>query len=298
MPEAKFYCPVLTIFNDDGSLNLEQNRALWDHLIVGGIDGIVLMGSTGEFFAMTDAQKRELIDAATSYLKGRTKLIVGTACLNVVETIELSNYALAAGADVVMVVPPYYFALNDESLFAFFDAVASGVKGPLYLYNFPARTGYDIGVAVTRKLLEKHPNIVGYKDTVFEVGHTRALAAHLLPDFPKFEILAGFDEWAHRVVTSGGAGVIGGLSNLYPDICAAYMKAINSGDATEIATQQKKIDVLMDLYSLGTPFVPVLKAALAQKEIITEETCTAPIQKANGQQRAEVAKVIAKVEAM
>jgi len=298
MANAKFYCPVLTIFNDDGSLNLEQNRALWDYLIAGGIDGIVLMGSTGEFFAMTPAAKRQLIDAATDYLKGRTELIIGTACLNVAETIELSNYALAAGADAVMIVPPYYFALNDDAIFAFFDEIANAVHGPIYLYNFPARTGYDIGVEVTRRLLEKHSNLVGYKDTVFEVGHTRALAAHLLPEFPNFRILAGFDEWAHRVVTSGGAGVIGGLSNLYPEICAAYMSAINSGDAAQIAKQQRKIDVLMDLYTLGTPFVPVLKAALKQKGIITAEACTAPIQKANLAQREAIAKVVAKVEAM
>ena len=313
---AKFYCPVLTIFNDDGTLDLPGNRALWDSIIGGGIDGIVLMGSTGEFFAMPDAQKRELIAEAVDWRCRMTgehgvpvvsgqpaasstdavELIVGTACLRVDDTIELSNYALDAGADAVMVVPPYYFALDDEAIFAFFDAVAEGVHGPLYLYNFPARTGYDIGVAVTRRLLEKHPHIVGFKDTVTEVGHTRALAAHLLPDFPDFQILAGFDEWGHRVVTSGGAGVIGGLSNLYPEICAAYMAAINSGDAAEIAVQQRKVDLMMDFYTLGSPFVPILKSALKMRGLIGSDYCIPPVQPATPRQRGAIKQLMDQVE--
>jgi len=296
MPNAKFYCPVLTILHDDGTLDLPGNRALWDHLINGGIDGIVLLGSTGEFFALTDVQKRELITAAAQHIAGRVELIVGTACLRVDETIALSNFALDAGADAVMIVPPYYFALTDNAIFAFFDAVATAVKGKIYLYNFPARTGYDIGVEVTRRLLEKHPNIVGYKDTVFEVGHTRALATHLLPEFPDFQILAGFDEWAQRVVTSGGAGVIGGLSNLYPEICAAYMQAINNGDAAAISQHQRKIDLLMDLYGLGTPFVPILKAAVVMRGIVASEACVPPLQPADAAQRTRIREIMAAVE--
>jgi 4-hydroxy-tetrahydrodipicolinate synthase len=267
-------------------------------LINGGIDGIVLLGSTGEFFALTKEQKRELICAAVAHVGNRVELIVGTGCLRVDQTIALSNFALEAGADAVMVVPPYYFALADDAIFAYFDAVASAVSGPIYLYNFPARTGYDIGVAVTRKLLRKHPNIVGYKDTVFEVGHTRELASHLLPEFPNFKILAGFDEWGQRIVASGGAGVIGGLSNLYPGICATYMAAINRGDAEETARQQRKIDQLMDLYSLGTPFVPILKAALVMQGIVQSEACVAPLQPATQTQREGISKIIAKVESL
>lgn len=298
MTEATFYAPAVTAFDADGTLDLAGNVAVWDHILAGGIDGIVLMGSTGEFFAMRDAQKRALIDLAVEHVAPRAELIVGTACLRVDETIDLSRYALAAGAHAVMIVSPYYFALEDASIEAFYSAVAEAVDGPIYLYNFPARTGYDLSVEVTRRLLRRHPNIVGYKDTVFEVGHTRRLVAELLPEFPDFRVLAGFDENLHHVVTSGGAGAIGGLANLYPEICAAYARAVRAGDAAEIAAQQRKIDRLMALYAMGSPFFPLLKKGMVLRGVGLQDQSLPPHLPATAEQTAQLRALMSAVEEM
>lgn len=108
----------------NGNIDVQGNKAVYDFLIEGGVDGIVLMGSTGEFFSMTDSQKRQLIDIATEYCKGRTKLLVGTSCMRADETIELANYALSKGAEAVMVIGPYYFSLADENIEAYYDEIA------------------------------------------------------------------------------------------------------------------------------------------------------------------------------
>ena len=298
MKKVKFYTPVVTAFDIAGNLDIQGNKNIFDHLIAGGVDGIVVLGSTGEFFSMTNEQKKDLIDLATNYIAGRVEVIIGTACMRVDETTQLSNYAIAAGADAVMIISPYYFTLSDASIYAFFSEVAAHVEGDIYLYNFPARTGYDLSPEVTLNLLCKHKNIVGYKDTVFDVGHTRKLMRTVLPEFPDFKVLAGFDENLNHVATGGGAGVIGGISNLYPEICSEYTKAVNSGNQQEIYRTQQKIDKLMDIYSIGTPFFPIIKKAMILRGIKIKDVCTAPYLPATEEQVAEIKKLMMEVESM
>ena len=80
--------------------------------------------------------------------------------------IELSNYALEEGADAVIVVPPYYFWLNEQSIEAYYDTLAKEIHGKLYIYNFPDRTSYQIPVDVIKRLAMRHTNIIGCKDTI------------------------------------------------------------------------------------------------------------------------------------
>lgn len=295
---ATFWAPAVTAFDADGGIDRDGNVAVWEHILDGGVDGIVLMGSTGEFFAMRPEDKRELIALAVEHVAPRADLVVGTSCLRVDDTVELSRYALDAGAPAVIVISPFYFALDDAAIEAYFSEVAGQVDGDVYLYNFPARTGHDLGPEVTRRLLRRHPNVVGFKDTVTDVGHTRRLLTELLPEFPEFRVLAGFDENLHHVVTSGGVGAIGGLANLYPEICAAYARAVTGGDAADIAAQQRRIDVLMDLYPLATPFFPLLKEGMIRRGVRLERHCTPPHHAATPQQVEALAALMDRVEAL
>lgn len=295
---ATFLAPAVTALDADGEIDRDGNVAVWEHVLGGGVDGIVLLGSTGEFFALRPDQKRTLIDLAVEHVAPRGELLVGTTSMRLDETVELSRYALAAGAHAVIVVGPYYFALDDAAVEEWFSRVAAQVDGPVYLYNFPARTGYDLSPEVTRNLLRRHPNVVGYKDTVFEVGHTRRLLAEVLPESPDFRVLAGFDENLHHVVTSGGAGAIGGLANLYPEICAAYARAVDGGDAAAIAVQQRRVDRLMGLYSIGVPFFPLLKEGMVRRGVALQRHCTAPHRVATPAQVAALTELMEAVEAM
>lgn len=218
MKKANFLTPVVTAFDENGNLDIQGNKNVWDHLIKGGVDGLVIMGSTGEFFSMTTEQKKELIKLVVEHVNKRTKVYIGTSCMTVEDTVELSNFAIETGADAVMIISPYYFALSNESVEFFYDKVAEAVKGDIYLYNFPDRTGHDLTPEVTLNLLRKHKNIVGFKDTVSEMGHTRKLMTTVLKEFPDFIVLSGFDENFVHNILCGGSGCIGGLSNLCPEL--------------------------------------------------------------------------------
>ena len=106
MKKAEYLTPVVTIFDRVGNIDQKGNEMVYDFLIKGGVDGIVVMGSTGEFFAMSMEQKKRLIDIAVPYIKGKVKCMIGTGCMSVRDTVELSNYACDAGADAVMIVCP------------------------------------------------------------------------------------------------------------------------------------------------------------------------------------------------
>ena len=122
--KARYLTPAVTIFDENGKVDKDGNIKLYDHLIKGGIDGIVIMGSTGEFFNMEICEIKRLIDIAAEFCKGKTKLYIGTSRMIAEETIELGNYALDKGADGVMIISPYYFRLTDDSIEKYYDIVA------------------------------------------------------------------------------------------------------------------------------------------------------------------------------
>ncbi|MGN9163988.1 dihydrodipicolinate synthase family protein [Tissierellaceae bacterium HCP3S3_D8] len=296
MKKAMFMTPVVTAFDSEGNLDIKSNKNIWEHLIKGGVDGLVIMGSTGEFFSMTMEQKKQLIDEVTAYVNKRTKVYIGTSCMREEDTIELSNYALDAGADAVMIIGPYYFSLSDESIVSYYNKVAKEIKGDIFLYNFPDRNGYDLSPEVTLNLIKENDNIIGYKDTVTEMGHTRKLIINVLDEFPNFTILSGFDEnFAHNVI-SGGSGCIGGLSNVYPELFADWVKAINEQNMIGVSRIQKIVDKMMALYDVGTPFIPILKKAMMLRGVEMEDYCTPPFLKATDKQVEMIRNIIADIE--
>ncbi len=276
MNKINWMTPAVTLFKQDGSLDTAANQALYEHLIAGGVNGIVVMGSSGEFVSLSMEEKQELIRIAAQTIAGRVRFLVGTSCMDYRETIALSNYALDQGADGVMIVPPYYFALNDACVESYFDRVAEAVHGNIFLYNFPDRTGYDVTPQAVLHLVRRHPNIVGYKDTVVEMCHTRELIKTMRSEFPAFEILSGYDDnFAHNIL-SGGNGNIGALSNLLPELTCAMVKAAREGNMDKVTEYQRSIDQWMDIYGISSNFIGVIKRALQLRGLPVEAVCRVP----------------------
>lgn len=292
----RYMTPAVTPLLPSGEIDLNSCNDLYRHLLNGGVDGVLILGSIGEFFGFTVEQKKKLINKAVQIIGGDHKLIVGTTSMIFNEIIELSNYALDQGVDGVMIIPPYYFHFTDESVFEYYDSLAKEVHGNVYLYNFPERTGYGISPSVVRKLALKHKNIIGIKDTISGVDNTRELVKQVKSVRPEFEIYSGFDDnFAHNVLC-GGNGCIAGLSNLYPELTSAWANALRNSDFQKAAECQQKIDRLMDIYSVGKPFVPFIKAALASKGIIAHAAATKSMPTATPEQSEQLNKIMEEYE--
>ena len=259
---AEYLCPTLTALTSDGVVDFESQHRLYDRLIEAGIDGAIVLGSSGEFYAMTLDECCELGLDAIRHIAGRMKVYVGCGRLKMDETVELSNRMLDAGATGVIVVGPYYIGASEEGIFSYYDEVASRVHGNILIYNYPERTGYDVTPAIINRLLERHGNIVGIKDTVESATHTQAIVKGVKAEHPDFLVYSGFDNNLVPTVFAGGNGVIAAISNMAPELCASWIRAFKADDLKETARIHAEICRLMDIYRITTPFMPGMKKVL------------------------------------
>ncbi len=167
--------PVVTVFDEKEKPDYEGNKKVIDFLIEGGVDGILVLGSSGEFTGLTKQEKHDFFKFYADYTAGRTKLYAGTGSLNFEDTVALSNEVNEMGYEGAMVIGPCYYALDQEKIFVYYDTLAKSIKGNLYIYNFPARSGHSIAPETLKKLVENNTNIKGLKDSVSEPNHTNEL---------------------------------------------------------------------------------------------------------------------------
>lgn len=294
--KSRYITPSVTLFEKDGkTIDLNGMKDHFEFLIKGGVDGILIFGSIGEFFSISMEQKKKLITCAVKTINKKVKLLVGTTSMEKEETIELSRYANQEGADAVIILPPYYFPLSDKFVENYYDGLADELSDQeMYLYNFPDRTGYSISVPVVERLLKKHKNIVGIKDTQAGMANTIDLIKKIKPQYPDFEIYSGFDDnFAHNVL-SGGDGCIAGLSNIAPHLCHAWVQAFEEENLLKVSNIQQTINGLMEIYQVGVPFVPYIKAAMIENGQKLESRSVFPFMEAEKIEKQALADILAK----
>ncbi len=256
------YTPVITIMKEDGAIDFENMEKHLNHLTETGIHGLLLFGSLGEFYAVSMEEKKQLIDTAVRVVNHRTKVLVGVGDTSLERVLELAKYAQQAGADGINVVSPYYFGPTEDSAIAYFGRIASEVDLPIQIYNFPDRVGADLTPRVLQKLAAAYPNIVGVKDTVDNISHTRKVIQAVKAVNPDFSVLSGFDEYYLVNRVSGGDGVLCGLTNIVPELFVAYHKAYEEKDFAVTEACAKKISKLMSIYEATGLFITAVKAAV------------------------------------
>lgn len=274
--KCEILTPVLTIFNDDNSIDYEGNKKLIEFLISNGVDGLVPLGSTGEFPAMKFEEKLEFLDFYLKAVDKRVKVLAGTGCGSYEETLELSRFALENGADGVLVIPPYYFGMSQEEGFRFYDRLAEDLDGDLYIYNFEARTGFDISCDTVVRLVEKHSNIKGMKDTTTSIEHTKECLEKVLKVRPDFRMYSGFDNHLIQNAIAGGSGNISAISNIFPDIWSQWITAVNEKDYEKAVEINKDIDDLMKIYSFKSNFGILFKYLLRERGLDINTTSLFP----------------------
>ena len=237
--------------------------------------------------------RKDLAGFAIRSIAHRVRCIIGTASMVESEIVPYSNWCLEQGADAVMIISPYYFRFDDASLFRFYDELFSQIHGAVYIYNFPDRTGYSISPQAVLELRRKHDNLKGIKDTISGMDHTRELIKAVKSEFPDCEVFSGFDDNAAHNVLSGGDGIIGGLSNVVPELCSAWIRAMRENDAEGIAAGQQQINRLFDIYAVGSLFVPIIKEGCRLRGVVGNSICTKPIPEVTAEQTEEIRKILA-----
>ena len=264
--------PVVTILDENKAIDFEGNTRVIEYLIEGGVDGLLILGSIGEFFAIALLEKEAYVKHVIKVVDGRVPVLVGTGGTQVDDVISFSKFAVKAGADAVLIVSPYYFMLDDESLYRYYAQIAGEITTPIMLYNFPERTGHDLSPNLIRRLALDFKHIVGVKDTVDNISHTRGIIQTVKPMREDFCIFTGFDEYFVPNLMAGGDGLIGGISNFYPSLFRDLYLAYQQGDMQTVLACQTKVSGLMQVYAQTKPFVSAIKMAvkLAGVNIVAE----------------------------
>jgi 4-hydroxy-tetrahydrodipicolinate synthase len=211
---------LITPFTADGSaIDESALAALVDRLIAAGVGGLVPGGSTGEFTTLSHTERRTLVEVAVAAAAGRVPVVAGTGALSTRETVALSRHAQDAGAAAVMVVPPFYDALNWRELQAHYAAVADAIAIPIMYYNLPSATGVTLSAEQLRRL-----PIASLKDTG---GDATAATELIQTDGPT--LLNGWDTLTFAALAAGVEAVVWGTASIIPEQCVELHRLLIDG---------------------------------------------------------------------
>lgn len=253
------YTPIVTPFNENEEIDyskMKHNLEKWEKT---DLDGIVVLGSNGEFVYLSHEEKLQLIEYVTGNFHKDKKVIVGTTYDSTKETISFSKKAAEFGADAVLVLPPHYYkgGMKEEVLYHHFMEVAESCPIPLVLYNMPANTGINMGAGLVAKL-SKHPNIVGIKDTAGNIVQLSEIVRDTEEDFAVFAGNAGY---LLPALTIGAKGATVALGNILPEECCHLVKLFQEGELEEARKLQLKLIKINHIVTGGLG-VPALKEAM------------------------------------
>ena len=260
----------------DGGARLDEAAVgpIVDYLAEGGMDGILALGTTGEGILLEPDERRRAAELYLEACKGRLQVAVHCGAQTTAQTVALAAHAAEAGASAVAVIPPPYFPLDAEALFAHFAAAAKACEPlPFFLYEFEARSGYAIPIEVVERLRSEAPNLAGLKvsDTPFD-----RVEPYLVEGL---EIFIGSEPLLPRGRARGAAGTVSGLAAAFPDYVSRLNREPDAEGAVEIVAALR--DALQEFQ-----FNAAVKAALAWRGVPVRGDVRAPLLPLTAEERA------------
>ncbi len=238
------FSALATPFSASGGIDFGQLRALIDLLADEGVAGLVVAGSTGEYYSQSVAERLELFAAVKKHVGSRLTLVAGTSALSHSDTRELTRQAKEIGYAGCMVLPPVYCLPTATETQRYFEDVASfGL--PIMVYNNPARVGVGLSPAQTVELA-KIPGVVAYKESARDLY---AIAETYYATRDRLAHFVGLEPYASALLTRGARGIVSTISNLCAREVVNYFKAFHAKDAEALARNQQVIDQAYHLLS-------------------------------------------------
>lgn len=248
---------IPTPFNNDGNLNLSALEQLLTFLKRAGVHGIFAVGNAGEYYALTQEEKREVLRTTVKSVGGTIPVFFGAGATTTKEAVELARLGEAEGADALSVITPSIIKPSEDELFSYFKDICEATKLPVFFYNNPAVTGVAASVRLIKRL-SHIDNFVGIKDSSGDFALT---IEFIRIEKQGFAVLAGRDNLILSTLVHGGNGAISSVASACPEIALGIFNAFDQGNHEEALRQQMVFARLRQLFSLGT-FPVVIKEAL------------------------------------
>lgn len=258
--------PMVSPATPSGDLDEAAAHRLIDWLVEGGVDGVFVLGTTGEAASLPMRVRRQLARLAAERVAGRCLVYagIGSNCLE--ESIAAGREYLAQGADAVVAHLPAYFPLAPAEMVQYYRMLADRLEGPLVIYNMPPTTHMSIPLDALEEL-SGHPNIVGLKDSENDLGRLENVLA-AFRGRSDFAVFVGPSVHAVETLAAGADGVVPSSGNLVPDLWRRLYGHTRAERRAEATTLQQQLNAIAHVYQAGRSLgqsMAGLKAALEAK---------------------------------
>lgn len=245
---------LITPFKKDQSLDETALRKIIHQQLTGGVDALVVIGTTGESPVIEFDERAKIISIAVEEIKGKIPIIVGTGTNNTKKVIELNKQAEELKADGVLIVNPYYNKGTQDSLVEHYKFISERTKLPIILYNVPSRTAMNILPETVVRIHKECKNVVAVKEASGNISQI----AHLISIKPdSLSVLSGNDDQTLSIMASGGDGVISVFSNPYPSEMKKITSATLDGKIKEAQNLNNNYLAMMNALFVETSPAPV-----------------------------------------
>lgn len=249
------YTPLITAHRSDGSIERDGVAALIEHLIGAGVHGIVIGGSTGEYYAQSSEERIGLMQLAHEVVADRVALVIGTGAIRTEEAVSYALAAKAAGADALLVTtPPYAVPTERENALHALE-IDRAANLPIMLYNYPGRMGVSMGRDYLDRVC-RSPNVCAIKESSGDINRVHLLAR----EYPHVQMACGMDDQALEFFAWGAQSWVCGGSNFLPvEHLALYRACVIEGDFSKGRRIMSALLPLMSVLEQGGKFVQCIK---------------------------------------
>jgi 4-hydroxy-tetrahydrodipicolinate synthase len=218
--------PIITPFVN-GEVDYKTYASLIEHQIKNGSHGILVNGTTAEPSTLTLDERNKLINIAVEVANGKIPVIAGTGSQSIIETKILTNHAVEAGVDSLLIVTPYYIKPPQRGLIEYYLELTEKIDMPWMIYHIPGRTAVNVTLETMKILSDKSANFVGMKHAVNDLGFVTECLSAFGPDF---KIFVGLEELSFPMLSIGACGLMNAVGNLRPNILSEMCEALWNKD--------------------------------------------------------------------
>lgn len=283
------YTPVLTSFKEDGTIDYPAWEKVLDKQINAGVHGIVVGGSTGEFYAMSKAERLEQFKFANDYIAGRVPWIAGVNDVIATEVYSFAKSAKELGASGMLVAAPPYSLPSEEELAQHIIRIDEAADLAIILYNYPGRTGVEMGTEFL-DLVADRKNVVAIKESSGDVNRIHELALK----YPQVSLCAGAEDQVLEFFAWGAQSWVCACANIFPEACVSfYQTCVEEKDFVKGHKYMATFMPVMEFLEQSGKFVQCVKYG-AQLQGLTTGPVRLPMLEMSDEMKAQVKEVVTK----
>ena len=237
-------------------------------MLAGGVHGIFLLGTTGEGPNLNYELRKEFIEKACSFINKKVPVLVGITDTSIAGSLEIANVAANAGADAVVIAPPYYVPISQPEMVEYLEYLVPKLPLPFMMYNMPSCTKMHMSLNTVKRA--KELGAIGIKDSSGDQGYFYSLIEEF-KDSPEFSLIVGTEIFLPETIMNGGHGAVAGGANMFPKLFVDLYEAAKNNDLETIAVLRGKLfKIDKKIYSVGkhtSRYIKTIKCALSEMGI-------------------------------